>query len=173
MAMNRFHSTPRHQQGAVLFISLILLVVLSLIGIASMQVTTLQERMAGNYRTLNLAFQRAEAQVRTRENDIKTAVDAGGLYTTNDSVCLATYAGYNSVDAWAAAKTSTTIGSTTAGSWFTRRIDRCIPGQTSLKWGQKLNEDTTSIYEVIGANNSDPTATDAASMAVVATVFIP
>ena len=46
--------------SVILFISLILLVVLALIGIAGMQVTTLQERMAGNYYTIGRAFENTE-----------------------------------------------------------------------------------------------------------------
>ena len=38
------------QRGAVLFISLIMLLLLTLIGITTMQVTLLQERMAGGFR---------------------------------------------------------------------------------------------------------------------------
>ena len=68
-----FRSNPRDQRGAVLFISLILLVVLALIGIAGMQVTTLQERMAGNVRDSNLAFQSAEAALREGEQFLQQA----------------------------------------------------------------------------------------------------
>lgn len=61
--------TPRHrkQRGAVLFIALILLLVLTMIGVTSMQSTTLQERMAGNMRDYNLAFQAAETALREGE----------------------------------------------------------------------------------------------------------
>lgn len=55
------------QRGAVLFIALILLLVLTLIGVTSMQSTTLQERMAGNMRDYNLAFQAAEVALRAGE----------------------------------------------------------------------------------------------------------
>lgn len=164
-------SVARNQRGAVLFISLIILVILSLIGIASMQVTTLQSRMSGNYRTVNVAFQRAEQRVRLREDAIKTTVDAGNTYLSNDDTCQSNYGGYNSPDAWGAAKISTSNGS----AW-TRRIDRCIPGQASTKWGPKLNEDTTSIYEVVGVDNNDTTGTtpaNADSMAVIDTIFVP
>jgi len=56
------HSQRMHkQQGAVLLFSLIILLMLTVIGVAAMQTTTLQERMAGNFRDRQVAFQGAEA----------------------------------------------------------------------------------------------------------------
>jgi type IV pilus assembly protein PilX len=60
------------QSGAVLIISLIVLLLLTLIGVSSIQTTTLEEKMAGNYRDKNLAFQAAEAALRHGEALAKT-----------------------------------------------------------------------------------------------------
>jgi len=49
------------QRGATLIISMIFLLILSIIGLSGMEVTGLEERMAGNMRDRNLAFQSAEA----------------------------------------------------------------------------------------------------------------
>ncbi len=49
-----------NQSGAVLAISLVMLVVLTLLGVTAMQSTTMEERMAGNLRDRNLAFQASE-----------------------------------------------------------------------------------------------------------------
>jgi len=172
--------TSRNQRGAVLFIALILLVVLSLIGIASMQVTTLQERMAGNYYTQAKAFEYSEWMVRFQEDAIQTTVDGGGTYVANDRSCPSTYAGTGSVDAWAAAKTATTVGGSNAGnmitgSWFTREIDQCT-GQSPLNLGGSFSGNTAVMFQVLGVDNDVPPSglnTDATSMAVVATVYIP
>ena len=64
---NRSHSRRSRQQGAALYVALIMLILLALIGIVGMQVAGLQERMAANYRTTNMAFQNAEALARTTE----------------------------------------------------------------------------------------------------------
>lgn len=48
------------QRGAVLVISLIILLLLTIIGVTSMRGTILEERMAGNLRDRNLSFQAAE-----------------------------------------------------------------------------------------------------------------
>lgn len=60
-----------HQSGAVLIISLIMLLLLTLIGTSSMQTTSLEEKMAGNFRDRNLAFQAAESAIRDAELDIR------------------------------------------------------------------------------------------------------
>ncbi|WP_019590464.1 MULTISPECIES: PilX N-terminal domain-containing pilus assembly protein [unclassified Thioalkalivibrio] len=57
----------QHQQGAALVVGLILLVVITLLAVAGMQNTVLQERMAGNMHDRNLAFQAAEAALRQGE----------------------------------------------------------------------------------------------------------
>ena len=58
---------PARQQGVVLAISLIMLLIMVVIGLASMQSTTLQEKMAGNYRDQNLSFQATELALREGE----------------------------------------------------------------------------------------------------------
>lgn len=49
------------QAGAVLVISLVLLLVLTLIGVAGMNSSTMQERMAANAQNSNRAFQGRKA----------------------------------------------------------------------------------------------------------------
>ncbi len=52
------------QRGAALITGLIFLVVLTLISLAAMKTTSLEERMAGNARDQDMAFQAAEAAIR-------------------------------------------------------------------------------------------------------------
>ena len=66
---------PTGQRGAALIISLIFLLLMTLIGVTSMQTTTMQERMAGNTRDRNLALQAAEAGLREGENWLGTAAN--------------------------------------------------------------------------------------------------
>lgn len=56
-----------HQRGVALAVSLILLVIATLIGLASVRGTTLQERMSANMYDRSLAFQRAESALRAAE----------------------------------------------------------------------------------------------------------
>jgi type IV pilus assembly protein PilX len=50
---------------------MLLLLVLTIIGVTAMQMTRMQERMAGNTRDLNLAFQGSEAGLRNGEQLIQ------------------------------------------------------------------------------------------------------
>ena len=58
-----FPGTHR-QRGAVLVISLIMLLLLTIIGVTAMRTVTLEERMAGNMRDRNLSAQAAESALR-------------------------------------------------------------------------------------------------------------
>lgn len=75
-----------NQQGVVLFISLILLLVLTILGVSTVQTTSLEVRMSRNHHDSTLAFQAAESALRDAEDAIEavltTAVfdDAGPLY---------------------------------------------------------------------------------------------
>jgi len=70
--MNSF--MHNRQSGSALIISLVFLLVLTVLSVAAMQGTTMQERMAGNYRENNEAFQAAEAALRTGERYLELAV---------------------------------------------------------------------------------------------------
>ncbi len=82
------------QRGAVLIVSLIFLLLMTLIGVTAMQTTTLQERMAGNMRDQNLAFQAAEAALRQGEVWLATnqvTADAAGKLDLNDWMTAVTW----------------------------------------------------------------------------------
>jgi len=61
------------QRGSVLVVSLIFLLLLTLLGLAALQTTTLEEKMAGNVTDQSRAFQAAEAALRNAEAEIDTA----------------------------------------------------------------------------------------------------
>ncbi|KPW49912.1 MULTISPECIES: pilus assembly PilX family protein [Pseudomonas] len=64
---------PVKQRGMVLLVSLVFLLLLTLLGISSMQNATLQEKMAGSVTIRNQSFQSAEAQLRLGESSILVA----------------------------------------------------------------------------------------------------
>ncbi len=56
----------RHkQQGAVLFVSLMILLVLTLIGVSSLNGSLMEEKMAANAQTSTTVFQGAESAIKT------------------------------------------------------------------------------------------------------------
>ncbi|MGI9319904.1 MAG: pilus assembly PilX family protein [Thiogranum sp.] len=68
--------TPVRQRGAVLAISLLVLLVMTVLGVAAMGSTTLQERMANNNRQQQVAFQAAEAALRAAENYLGNTINS-------------------------------------------------------------------------------------------------
>ncbi len=69
---------PKFQAGVILVTSLILLLLVTLIGVTSVQMTSLEEKMAGNSKDQNLAFQFSEMALRAGEARIE-AIKTGGL----------------------------------------------------------------------------------------------
>ena len=84
-------SSRKTQGGAVLAVSLVFLVILTLVGVSAMQNTMLEEKMAGNVKDRNLAFQNAESAIREAELFIEGVVSlgnftgSGGLYGLTDA----------------------------------------------------------------------------------------
>lgn len=82
---------PRTQQGAALIVSLVLLTALTLIGLSSLQVTALEEKMAGIEHDYNLGFQSAEIALREAESYVEQLVTTSafgnqvGLLAQTDS----------------------------------------------------------------------------------------
>lgn len=65
------HDSASRQRGAILVTSMLLLLVLTVLGVAMMRMTNLQERMAGNTRDMTLALQGAEAALRDGEERLR------------------------------------------------------------------------------------------------------
>lgn len=61
-------SLPARQRGAILIFCLVFLLVLTMMGVSSMESAVLEERMAGNLQDQNAAFQAAETSLQTAEN---------------------------------------------------------------------------------------------------------
>lgn len=72
---------PQRQRGAALFIALMVLIVLSVLGVAASRVTALQERMAGIYLADNRAFMAAEDRLNDQERTV-LASDPDQICTT-------------------------------------------------------------------------------------------
>jgi type IV pilus assembly protein PilX len=82
-------SPGRRQNGVVLVISLLMLLVLTLIGLAATRSTALEERMTANQNDTEVAFQAAEAALRDGEGQLSAAAlpdfeaNAAGAYDQN------------------------------------------------------------------------------------------
>lgn len=135
---------PAKQSGAVLYVALIMLILLSLLGIVGMQVTGLQERMSFNYRAANLAFQNAEQLVRVTECGVQDWVnDTGTEGCTSVVDAEACDQAFDPGD-WAAGRAS----ARTVKDVHIRSIGRCISGNTSLAMGEVVNDDPNPVYQI-------------------------
>ncbi len=161
MSLRMLRRPPsRHaQRGAVLYVALIMLILLALIGIAGMQVTGMQERMAANYFRTNQAFQNAEADARQIENDIEAGISGGDVFVADQEECSPTYDPLTWAD-----------GVSTATANYTRRVDKCFAA-SSRRVGRRQSEETGNIYQVTALASDDPA--NASASAVIDTVFIP
>lgn len=145
---------PSRQQGAVLYVALIMLVLLALIGIVAMQVAGMQERMAASYRAVNLAFQFTEERVRATECGLEMlngVPDAGGCTPVNPGDVVdrcdvhfdpGFWARYVDVDA------PRTLVSGPATS--IRQIEGCMPWEAEIGMGttQEQGGDLQPIYQI-------------------------
>lgn len=62
----------QYQTGVALVLTLSILLILTILGVSSIQTTSMQERMARNYRDVNIAFQGAEAGASEAEEYLET-----------------------------------------------------------------------------------------------------
>lgn len=76
------HPAAASQRGVALFISLVLLLVLTIIGVSAVQTTSLEVRMARNDYDSLLAFEAAESALRDAEAQIETILNLGGFSDT-------------------------------------------------------------------------------------------
>lgn len=63
-----YHKPPQHQEGAILFLALIMLLLITIIGTSSIGLTTLDTRMTANSRDQQSAFQTSEIGLLAAEN---------------------------------------------------------------------------------------------------------
>jgi type IV pilus assembly protein PilX len=75
--MSPMSTMPARQRGTALFISLMLLLIITVLGLAAANSGIMQERMAGNVRESNDAFQAAEATQREIERRLVMISEGG------------------------------------------------------------------------------------------------
>lgn len=89
------HDFPGKQKGVVLVVALIMLLLMTILGVSSMQTTTLEEKMSGAIRDKQIAFQAGEVALRIGE----AFLTAASLPTFNNTVGLYSPSGTGS-DQW-------------------------------------------------------------------------
>ncbi|MEJ2645875.1 MAG: PilX N-terminal domain-containing pilus assembly protein [Gammaproteobacteria bacterium] len=116
----------RRQCGAVLVVSLLILLVMTIIGIVAMHTTTLEEKMAGNTRQRDLAFQAAEAALQDGETDLVKNQPVSFDTSCTNGLCL-------DVTTSATSSASAAPYWDSAGDWANARNYGAYTGVAALK----------------------------------------
>lgn len=74
--------SPLRQRGVVLVVALMVLLIITMIGVTSIQTTSLQQRMSTNLRDASLALQTADTGLRVAEAVIAGLATTGGFSTS-------------------------------------------------------------------------------------------
>jgi type IV pilus assembly protein PilX len=78
------------QKGVVLLVSLVFLLIITIAGISAMRLSTVEEKMTGNFSDRNVAFQAAEAALRDGEAwiDQQNFSDVNFLQGCTEALCF-------------------------------------------------------------------------------------
>ncbi len=162
-------AAEKKHAGAVLIVSLIMLLLLTLIGTTSMQSTSLEEKMVGNMRDQNIAFQRAEAALRAGEAEVASTVATlpgfnctgiGGYYDSTTETACAQLPYWQTIDWTDANKTVTYSVDGMRYSYYIEKLDEvndgCAPCEVNPLDGSTA---PTKWYRITarGAGNADNT----------------
>lgn len=134
--MTTIQFSKKEQRGAVLIVSMLLLLIMTILGLSMSQTTTLQERMAGNARDASAAFEGAEAGLRAGENYLNSLTATPIMCSTIGDCVTLEKSALDGIsisdqdDSWWT-KAGTTFG-------------------TSTKDMEKLSEDPTYVVRRIG-----------------------
>lgn len=104
-----------NEHGAVLVAGLMILVILSLLGITTMQTSTIEEKMSNNMGQRQLAFQSAEAALRVAESRL------AGLGGIDSTLPIMTPAAVGATPLWE-----------TAGRWTSTNSEEISDGSDGL-----------------------------------------
>lgn len=131
-----------NQRGVTLIVALIFLAILTLLGITVARTTSMEERMAGNTRDRDMAFQAAEAALRDAAVDLEAflvasnpfdgstagLIDATGAPHNNDQAYWAAYD-------WEESQESSAVpeGVTTAPQYVIEKRPNTIEGAITLQ----------------------------------------
>lgn len=152
MKCSKTFKAPSDQRGAALIISLIVLLVLTLIGVAGMNTSVMQERMAVNSQNSNRAFQAAESTVSALTNK---------LYA-NDLSLLRESMQNSSGESSKVTVTNLDSGNGITGTYQARFLGKVIvTSGTSIDGNESSNQLEGYRYELIGEASMANTGAEA------------
>lgn len=147
--MNTLIKPRRGQKGAALLISLIMLLIATIAGLASIRGTSVQERMSANMYDRSIAFQAAEAAILAGEEAVLANPDLGqDCFDRNPDVAAcnplppATFTGSSVgwTQAGAAFRRNNDLAGGTVPEYFVQRVGT-VGGTDELGLGSSANCD--------------------------------
>ena len=92
----------KQEQGIALFLSLVMLLILTILGVSSIETTSMQERMARNAMDTDLAFQAAESAAQDGEDYIESNIDSLAPFDAGNAASNGLYYNqpYNQTPNW-------------------------------------------------------------------------
>lgn len=148
----RVQASYYRQRGSVLIVALVMLLLMSLLAIASMQGTVMQDQMTGNMHNHDLAFQAAEAALRAGESYVESnqplpnVTNSSGLYDMNDPH-TPNWMGSTLSDGSGAFTYSGTLAKVAKQpEYYIERIATVQPSGSSIEAGTALP--TTAYYRI-------------------------
>jgi type IV pilus assembly protein PilX len=150
--MAHLHKTNmQRQRGVSLVVVLILLLIMTLLGLASMRGSILQERMGSGLYDRSLSFQAAEAAVREAEARLE-ATPAPVFPSSGCAAGLCAEPVAGTANRW-------DLASPPAGTWANATTDVTLAGKTATPaYMIERMGDTPRDLASIGVISDDPTA---------------
>lgn len=142
-------SMPNRQNGATLFIALIVLLVVTLLAVSSVREVTLESRMTGNFVDQQRLFNAAEAALREGETRMTEPAKALDVSCSGDKgYCLrATKPAYEQTfetsETYGSAD-GTTLGANTTVAWY------ALPAPSGSEEGAAENPEYGNMMKGIG-----------------------
>lgn len=181
------------QSGAALPVALVMLLISTIVGLASIRSTTIQTKMSANMYDRSLAYQGAEAALREAEEKIinsnnytDISVDCTDTVSaeTCPSIPKGTFSGIGASDEWktineGSTPNTTLVSSNSSPQYYIERIG-LTGGIDELARGRSANDDTyeswgestaNSMLFRITARSSDPAIVKDRSIVVLQTTI--
>ena len=138
------------QQGITLIVCMIVLLVITLLGLSSIRDTSMEERMAGNMKSQNVAFQAAESALREGERFIETIAVLPDFDGTNGLYPQLTEPWPASASSWAVSSAVRSFSGSLSGAagtpvYIIEQMD-AESALASSAAGQVMN--TTAFYRI-------------------------
>lgn len=154
-------SSGWRQSGATLIVSLVILAVVTLLGVASMRASNLELRMAASARDRSIAFQAAEAALIKIEKDLIGAAGVPPLYGTPNflpSCSSSTNACFSSACTNGLCFTGDFVGAQTFSDCQLAKGsgETDYPWQQNMNWQTDVKHDTVNVTSVADEDVTHP-----------------